>query len=123
MAADNPSDRVAWLKLAKEAMTQALADHPAATQNKTLLASLEEQLGDREEALRIMKSPSPTSKVEQESDVYLANYYKKMHKAQDDALANFLSRIRMVTSVLHKQSILKSHKQIADARSILRNRS
>ncbi len=87
MAADNSSERTAWLKLAKEAMTQALADHPASLQNKTLLAAFDEQLGDKEAALKIMKSPSPTSQQEQDSDVYLASYYKKMHKAQDDALA------------------------------------
>lgn len=87
MATQNPSERTAWLKLAKEAMTQALADHPAALQNKALLAAFDEELGDKEAALKIMKSPSPIPQLEQDSDVYLAGYYKKMHKAQDDALA------------------------------------
>ncbi|CAN5120566.1 hypothetical protein BH10CYA1_BH10CYA1_35110 [soil metagenome] len=87
MATDNRSEQTAWLKLAKDAMTHALADHPAAFQNKVLLAALDEQLGDKQTALKIMKSPSPISQPEADSDLYLANYYKKMHKAQDDALA------------------------------------
>jgi len=87
LATENPAEQTAWLKLSKEAMTHALAQQPASLQNKALLAALDEQLGDKEEALKVMKTPSPTSQSEQDSDVYLASYYKKMHKAQDDALA------------------------------------
>lgn len=87
LALNNPSERIVWLKLAKEALTHAMADHPAALQNKALLAACDEQLGDKDAALKIIKLPSPTSQSEQDSDVYLASYYKKAHKAQDDALA------------------------------------
>ncbi len=86
-ATENPAEQTAWLKLAKDAMTHALADQPAAFQNKALLAALDEQLGDKAAALKIMKAPSPVSKGEDDADVYLSSYYKKMHKAQDDALA------------------------------------
>ncbi|HEY9731748.1 MAG TPA: tetratricopeptide repeat protein [Drouetiella sp.] len=59
MAKANPTDQAAWLKLSKEALTQALAAKPADLQNKTLLASIDEQLGDKQEALKVMHAPSP----------------------------------------------------------------
>lgn len=90
MAKANPTDQTAWLKLAKEALTQAVASHPADLQNKTLLAAIDEQLGDKSEALKVMKAPTPTTSQETEQDQYLAGYYKKLHKAQDDAIAKLI---------------------------------
>jgi hypothetical protein len=52
-----------------------------------LLASVDEQLGDKQEALKVMHAPSPLTATEAEQDVYLADYYKKSRKAQDLALA------------------------------------
>ncbi len=87
MAKANPAEQTAWLKLSREALIQALAVKPADLQNKTLLASVDEQLGDKQEALKVMHAPSPLTATEAEQDVYLADYYKKSRKAQDLALA------------------------------------
>jgi tetratricopeptide (TPR) repeat protein len=80
-----------WLALAKEALTQAGAQKPQSLENRIMLASIDEQLGDTSGAIKVLRTPSPASDTERDSDVYTAGYYKKMRKADDQALASLFA--------------------------------
>ncbi len=90
-AAAKPAEKTEWLSLSKEALTQALAQKPQSVENKIILASIDEQLGDTSGALKILRTPSPTSDVERTADVYTAGYYKKARKAEDQALTSLFA--------------------------------
>jgi tetratricopeptide (TPR) repeat protein len=85
-ATAKPAEKTEWLKLAKEAMVKAF-DYKQSLENKILLASFDEQLGDKAVAYKLLRTPAVIDQTERDSDIYLAGYYKKMRKAEDEPLA------------------------------------
>ncbi|HEY9679907.1 MAG TPA: tetratricopeptide repeat protein [Drouetiella sp.] len=89
-AADNEGERKEWLSLQKEALKKAF-EYKETLENKLMLAAVEEELGERDAAVKLLRQPMAYSPTERDQDVYLAGYYKKMRKAEDEGLAALLA--------------------------------